>query len=352
MKVALTGLSQSGKSTIALALSGKAIPAMGSVNIEESTVSVPDERIEAMSEVYNPKKKVYATIECLDVPGFSFEDETSRVAARRLINQIRTVDMLVLVVRAFENDSVAAYRNSVDPVRDLSELKTEFLLSDLEMVSTRIERLEKETKKPSKRQALDKAELEVMLKMQDALEQEKPISTVIKTPQEMEIVGTFGFLTIKPMVIVVNVGEDKIGEQISLDDDIATMNLCADIESELGQLDDESRTEFMQDLGITESAAAKFVNTCYAAMGLISFLTVGSDECRAWPIVKGTTALDAAGKIHSDIKRGFIRAETISYADMVEHGDEKAVKAAGRARLEGKAYVVEDGDIISFRFNV
>ena len=352
MKLGLIGLLQSGKSTLLSALSGKAVPPVGSVSIEQAVVSVPDERIEWLSKLYNPKKKAYATIECLDIPGFSFAEESSRAAARKLINQIRTVDMLVLVIRAFESSTVPAYNGKVDPQRDLLELKTEILLSDLELVANRVEKLEKEIKKPSKRQGQDKAELDLMLKFQAALEEEKPMSTVVQSEEELELIRSFGFLTLKPMMAVINIGEKQIGQDIKLDTDMQTISLSAEIECELSQLDADSRVEFMKDLGITESAALKFVESCYSTLGLISFLTSGPDECRAWTIKKGTTAVDAAGKIHSDIKRGFIRAETISYADINALGEEKAVKAAGKARLEGKNYIVQDGDIINFRFNV
>jgi ribosome-binding ATPase len=352
LKVGLIGLMQSGKSTLLAAISGRELPHVPSVNIEESIVPVPDERVDWLSTIYNPKKKVYATVDCLDVPGFSFMDESGRAAARRLVNQIRTIDMLVLVIRGFENDSVPMYRESVNPQRDYDELMTELLLADLEQVTTRIERLEKEVKKPSKKGTDSKAELELMLKLQDAIENEKPISSAIGSDAELELIRSFGFLTLKPMAVVINTGEDSINEPACLDAQLETIGLCAELEYELSQLDDESKAEFMNDLGISQPACVKFVQSCYTVLGLISFLTVGSDECRAWTITKGTTALDAAGKIHSDIKRGFIRAETTSYADMKELGSEKEVKAAGKARLEGKTYIVEDGDIINFRFNV
>lgn len=352
MKAAFIGLNQSGKSTILAALCGKELQTSVNMSIEEVVVAVPDDRIEWLSGIYNPKKKNYATINCLDLPGISFTDDSTRASARKLLAQVKTVDMLVLVIRAFENDSVAAYKGSIDTKRDLSELKTEILLNDLEMVANRIDRLGIEVKKPSKRQALDKAELELMMKLQDALENEKPISTVVKDKAEMDLIKSFGFLTLKPMVAVFNIDENNIDDFSPPQSDIPSFEMCAKIEYELSLLDEQSRVEFKRDLGITESASAKFVQSCYDAMGMISFLTVGSDECRAWQITKGTTALDAAGKIHSDIKRGFIRAETFSFDDIKQLGDEKAVKAAGKMRLEGKTYIVQDGDIINFRFNV
>ncbi len=355
MKVALIGLMQSGKSTILSAISGRAIPPIGSTNIEEAVMPVPDERLDWLTELYKPKKTVHATTDCLDVPGFSFTDEHGRAAARRLINQIRTMDMLVLVVRAFENSSVPAYRTGVDPARDLTELHTEIMLADLELVATRIERLEKQVNKPTKTQSQDKQELALQQKLQQALEAEKPISSVIENESELEAIKSFGFLTLKPIVVVVNVGENQLDSSFefeSVDASAVVVTMCANLEDELSKLDADSRAEFMADLGIKAPAANKFVNSCYSALGLISFLTVGSDEVRAWPIKKGTCALDAAGKVHSDIKRGFIRAETMAFADLKELGDEKAVKAAGKARLEGKTYIVQDGDIIDFRFNV
>ena len=356
MKTALVGLMQSGKSTLLAAVSGKEIGAAGGTAIEEAIVPVPDERLDWLTGLYRPKKTVHATIDCLDVPGFNFADEHGRAAARRLISKIRTVELLVLVVRAFEDESVPAYRNRVDPRKDLEELKTELLLADLELVLTRIEKLEKQVRKPGKGQAQDKAELALQLKLQEAIEAGSAISTAIESEAEKEMIKSLGFLTLKPMVAAVNVGEANIEERFEfgglVEEDVPVTSICAKIEYELSQLDLESRKEFMEDMGINESGASKFVNACYSALGLISFLTVGSDEVRAWPIRQGTAALDAAGKVHSDIKRGFIRAETMAYDDLHQLGDEKAVKGAGKARLEGKEYVVKDGDIINFRFNV
>ena len=354
MKCALIGFVQSGKSTILSAISGKNLGAAGVGIVEEAVVPVPDDRIEWLNGHYKPKKKTLATIDVVDLPGFSLTEEHGRAAARKLMNQVRTVDMLVIVVRAFENPSVAAYKNSVDAMRDLSDLKTELLLADLELVTTRIERLEAQAKKPTKTQSQDRAELALQLRLQEALEAEKPISTAIELEAEKEMIKSLNFLTQKPLVVVVNVNDKDLDKQFKFDlpAEVPVVNVCAAIEKELTELDAASRKEFMADLGITEPASNKFVTSCYSALGLISFLTAGEDEVRAWPIKKGTSALDAAGKIHSDIKRGFIRAETISFDDLKAHGDEKAVKAAGRMRLEGKAYIVQDGDIINFRFNV
>ncbi|MHC4648249.1 MAG: redox-regulated ATPase YchF [Planctomycetota bacterium] len=356
MKVALLGLLESGKSTIFSAMSGKGVSPIGSTTIEEAMVSVPDERLDWLAEYYKPKKTTHATVDCLDLPGLNFIDEHGRAASRRLISQIRAVELLVLVVRAFADPAVPMYRNSVDPARDLAELKTELLLADLELVATRVEKLEKQVNKPTRTQAHDKAELALQKKLQEAIESEKPISSAIETDDEREMVKSLGFLTQKPVAVAVNVGEEQLGESFEfgevIEKDVPVITICGKLEYELSQLDAGSRAEFMKDLGITEPATSKFVGSCYSALGLISFLTVVSDELRAWPIRSGTVALEAAGKIHTDIKRGFIRAETFAFDDLKELGSEKALKAAGKIRLEGKEYIVQDGDVIRFRFNV
>lgn len=356
MKVALVGLLESGKSTLFAGLSGKAITPTGSATIEEANVLVPDERLDWLAGYHKPKKITHATIDCLDLPGLSFVDEHGRALSRRLISHVRTVDMLVLVVRGFEEATVPAYRDKVDPAGNLAELRTELLLSDLELVTTRIEKLEKQISKPAKTQPHDKAELALQKKLQETIESEKPISSAIETEAEREVIKSLGFLTLKPIVVAVNVGEEQMGKEFSfpgvVDATVPVISICAKLENELAQLDADSKTAFMAEMGIKESEKSKFVKSCYSVMGQISFLTMVSDELRAWPIQRGTSALEAAGKVHTDIKRGFIRAETFSFDDLKKLGSEKAVKAAGKIRLEGKDYIVQDGDIINFRFNV
>jgi len=348
LKVAVIGLMQSGKSTLVSAISGHDMGAHGGLAIEEVIVPVPDERLLWLETIYKPKKVVHATVDCLDVPGFSFADEHGRAGARRLFGQIRTAEMFVVVVRGFGDKA--------DPARDLRDLHTEMLLGDLELVTTRIERLEKQVHKPSPTQAQDRAELALHQRLQEAIEAERPVRSAIKNEEEMGIIKSLGLLTLKPIMVVANVGEDRLAAQVDLsgaiDAGTQIVQLCAPLEKDLSQMDEASRKAFMADYGLTEPAIERFVRSCYGTLGLISFLTVGKDEVRAWPIQKGTNALDAAGKVHSDIKRGFIRAETIAYADMRALGGEKECKAAGKMRLEGKSYIVHDGDVIYFRFNV
>ena len=245
MKAALLGLLQSGKSTIFSAISGKVISPLGATMIEEAIVPVPDERLNWLADYCKPKKTTHATIDCLDLPGFSFADEHGRAAARRLISQIHTVDLLVLVVRAFENPAVPLYRDGIDPGRDLEELKTELLLADLELVTTRIERLEKQILKPSKSQPHDKTELALHKKLQEAIEAEKPISSAIETPDELEMIKPLGFLTLKPMVVAVNVGEDQLDRQFDFSGCIGSeapvTAICGKLAYELAQLDANSR---------------------------------------------------------------------------------------------------------------
>src|SRR4030042_386800 len=279
MKVALIGLIQSGKSTILASLSGKAIPAIGSASIEEAVVPVPDKRFPWLADYCKPRKIVHATIECLDLPGFNFTDDHGRAAARRIINQIRTVELLVLVVRAFDDPTVPAYRSKVDPARDLAELQTELLLADLELVTTRIDKLEKQVHKPTKTQAQDKAELALQKKLAEAIESEKPISSAIENQAELGMIKPLGFLTLRPIVVAINVSEDQLDNKFDfadrLGDSVPIITICAKLEHELSHLGADSRAEFMADLGIAESAASKFFQSCYSVLGFMSFLTIG-----------------------------------------------------------------------------
>ncbi len=351
MRAAFLGQISSGKSTLLAAISGRPINHTGSVQIEEVIAQVPDERLDWLFNHYKPKKKVNATIDCLDLPGMSFADDHSRAAAKRLLEQVRTSELLVLVIRAFDLAGVKA-----EPLKELSQLMTELLLADLGLVETRIEKLEKQLRKPTQDHIKQKAELELHLKLRQTIEAEKPIKTAIKTPQEIELVKSLSFLTLKPVVVVFNTAESNPAQIFDtagiIDSAIPVISVCAEIEYEISQLDESSKAEFMKDLGLAEPAANKFVRSCYSSLGLINFFTVGDDETRAWPIKTGTTAVEAAGKVHSDIARGFIRAETMHFEDLKKLGDEKAVKAAGKMHLEGKSYTVQDGDIICFRFNV
>jgi GTP-binding protein YchF len=358
MQVALIGLTQSGKTTLFSAITeGHVHAGAGAAHIaDKEIVKVPDERLAVLSDIYKPKKTTNATIEFLDLPGLDFTSESGRQEARRIIANARQSDMLVVIVRDFTNESVASYRGRIKPDVDIEELKGELVLADLELVANRIDRLEKSISKPSKVQETDKRELALMQKCREKLEELQPLSEAIDNPEEEKLVRSFGFLTLKPMCIVLNVNEDKLDKAVELPaeqkgEDAVVMS--AKLEAELAALDAEERAVFLEDMGINEIARDRLIKMCYQKLRMVSFLTVGPDEVRAWTIPADCHAVEAAGEIHSDIQRGFIRAETVSYDDFIAAaGDMKAAKAAGKVRLEGKTYPVQDGDIINFRFNV
>ncbi|GJQ25073.1 MAG: ribosome-binding ATPase YchF [Phycisphaerae bacterium] len=354
MKFALIGPMQSGKSTLFSAITGQPYDTGHAPAERLASVPVPDKRLDYLAEVYKPKKYTPAHLEFLDIPGFSLADAGGVAEFRKAMQSVRKCDGIVAVVRGYESPNVASYRGRVDPRADVDELHAELIFADLEQVTNRIEKLEKSVQKPTKTRDAELRELAMMKRVREALESESPVSSAIHNDEERGIAASFGFLTLKPVIVVVNVGEAEVGNPPPFEHPHAraTIALAAEIEMEVSQLEPADRAAFLADLGIAEPAQARLIRACYDAVGLISFLTCGEDEVRAWTITKGTTAVDAAGKIHSDIQRGFIRAETVSYADFEAHKDMKGVKAANKVRLEPKHYVVLDGDIINFRFNV
>jgi ribosome-binding ATPase len=354
MRIAFVGPPSSGKSTLFRAMTGLAAPAHPVVGEHLAVVKVPDQRLHWLFGLYKPKKLVEATIDCLDVPGFSHETPAQQAEFRKSLPSVRQADALVAVVRAFESSSVPAYRDRVDARADLEELITELSFCDLETVTTRIERLEKALTKPTKTHDQEKRELALMQRCQQALENEKPISSVIEGDEERKSLSHYQFLTELPLIVVINVNEDQASKPPPFDwpQAKATIALCAETEAQISELPPEDRKAFLEDLGVSEPAKDRLAHVCYDAVGLVSFLTVGDDEVRAWPVRKGSDAVEAAGKIHTDIARGFIRAETVAYKDLYAAGDMKGAKAVGKVRLEGKTYIVQDGDVINFRFNV
>lgn len=356
MRVAFIGPPQSGKSTLFAAVAeagGSHVDLSRPDQPHLAVVKVPDERLDWLVKLHNPKKTTPAELEFLDLPGFDLSDEAGRSRARTHWMAMEQADMLVFVVAGFSSPAVPAYRNKTDAARDVEELKQEVLFADLERVSTRIEKLEVSSKKPTPRRDEQLRELELMKRLLETLENEKPISDAISSETENKLIRSFQFLTLKPTMVVVNCGEDDAAQagppELS---GLPCVQLSAKIEEELAQLTPEERGEFLSDLGLTEGARDRLIRECYKGVKLVSFLTDGPDECRAWTIPAGTTAVGAADEIHSDIARGFIRAETVAFADLQAAGDHKAAKAAGKIRLEGKEYIVKDGDVIYFRFNV
>lgn len=355
MKVGLIGPPQSGKSTLFAALTGNTIDPAAAFQEHTATIVVPDTRIVYLTGIYKPKKVTYATVDVCDFPGISSSDDHGKEQYRKHLPSIRLCDALVAVVRDFESDRVAKHRDRIDAAGDLATLNDDFIFADLEAVTTRMERLEKSFKRPSKGREQDKRELALLQRCEAALEDLKPLSTVLEHEDEA-MLRSFSFLTEKPLVVVANVSEDKAKSEPTLRYEHArgVINVCAEAEAQIAELDTpEDQAAFLEDLGIDMPARDRLIQTCYSAVGLISFLTCGDPEVHAWPIKKGSDACEAAGKIHSDIARGFIKAETVSYDDFVAAGgDMKTVKAAGKLRQEGRGYIVQDGDIINFKFNV
>ncbi|UCG33108.1 MAG: redox-regulated ATPase YchF [Phycisphaerales bacterium] len=354
MRIGLIGPTQSGKTTLFSAITGQAPDPAHMAQENLATVTVPEPRLDLLVQLYKPKKRVEAHIEFVDIPGFSLETPHQQEEFRKHFPSLRLCDCLVAVVRDFASDRVATYRNRVDAAADLEELRTELIFADLEAVANRIQRLNKSLSRPSKTSAEEKAELAFMQRLQEALEAEKPVSSVVESAEEHKWVSSFQFLTEKPLVVVINVDEGRAAAapDFQAKDAHSTIALCAEIEAEIAQLEGDDRKAFLEDLGVAEAAHDRLIHLCYEAAGMICFLTYAGDECRAWTVRKGADALEAAGKIHTDIARGFIRAEVVAYDDLGEAGDHKAAKAAGKVRLEGKSYVVADGDVIQFRFNV
>ncbi len=357
MKIGIIGLKQSGKTTIFNALTGQEAETGFGANklqVNMGNVKVPDSRLDTLTDIFNPKRKVNATVEYVDVAGVEGEGAIDPA----LVNQIKVTDALLVVVRAFEDDSVFHPFNSVNPMRDLQNLMEEFIISDQVIVENRIKRIEKQVKVSKNPQ--EKKEFETLLKIRDALENLTPLREVDFDYLELKQIRGFQFLTLKPVLVVFNTEEGDGGENFLKEfekeygetEGVKAVAISGKIEEEISRLDDEDKEMFMEEYGIKTLARDLIIRESYSLLGLISFFTVGEDECRAWTIKEGTNAQKAAGAIHSDIERGFIRAEVVHFDDFIKEKSLAKCKEKGLLRLEGKDYEVKDGDIINFRFNV
>ncbi|HXW68382.1 MAG TPA: redox-regulated ATPase YchF [Dissulfurispiraceae bacterium] len=365
MKLAIIGLSNAGKTTIFNALTGQSLDTTTYPTISGEpnfgVVKVPDKRIERLAEIYKPRKVTYASVEYIDYIGLTKGDLAQN---RKVFDLIKDVDAIVHVVRAFEDDAVSHPMNDINPLRDIETLELELVFGDMEFVDKRLERMEEAVKKGKK---LNEAEKKLLLKCKEALEKEIPLRNVFFDEEEQKLMRPFQFISTKPEVIVINTVEGDLNSGKSntlqsslvryvsekgLADTTKVITLCGKIEMEIAQFSADEAKAFLEALGIEEPALKKFIRVSYDLLGLISFLTAGEDEVKAWTITKGTGAQKAAGKIHSDIERGFIRAELVGYDDFIADGGMSAARERGHLRLEGKTYEVKDGDIINFRFNV
>lgn len=351
MKLGIIGVEQSGKTTVFNALTGsnKEVGTFGKIEAHISVVKVPDERLDWLDGIYKPEKKTYATIEFVDIPG-SINDSSDP----KIVAAAREVDALVFVIRAFTNDNVPHPLGGNDPLRDFEAIKLGLIVADMSIAEKRMERLKKSIDKGAGTEG-EKLELSVLEKISGKLENEEPASKAALTEQEEKAIRSFQFLTLKPYLILLNVSDNALQseEATKLVSELPScMAMSANIEMEIRSLDEKDRKAFLDDLGIKELSLNSFIKNAYKTLGLISFFTIGKDEVRAWTITKGTPAVTAAGKIHTDLERGFIRAEVFSYDDLRTAGSEKEVKSAGHFRLEGKDYIVQDGDILSIKFSV
>ena len=340
------GFAGSGKTTVFNTMTGLAVPVGFGGELRYGTVKVPDERIDALSGIFSPKKTTYAEMSFCDIPGEHGSD--NKGLSSKSLQQIRDQEALCLVLRDFTSPVV---EGDPDPARDLEAFHLECVFADLEMVERRLERARKEQ--------APKQEIAAFETMKTVLDEGRPLRSLSASELNRSILTGYAFLSDRPLLVAVNRSEESVANPMQeglanrIEElDAAGMVLSASVEAEIAGLEPDEQVAFLEDMGLTESALARFIRTAYGLLDLISFFTVGADEVRAWPIRRGTAARQAAGRIHSDLERGFIRAEVIPYEVFMEHGSEQDVKTAGLLQVEGKDYVVADGEIMHVRFNV
>ena len=364
MKIGIVGLPNVGKSTLfnAITKAGAESANYPFCTIEPNVgiVTVPDKRIDVLSKMYDTDKSTYATIEFVDIAGLVKGASKGEGLGNKFLSHIRETDAIAHIVRCFEDEQIVHVDGKIDPISDIETISLELIFSDIETINKRLERVEKLTKSGDKKAIQEK---ELLKQLLSHLENENPARTFEFSDEQKELLKDVYLLTDKPIIYVANVSEEQI-ETLDNDPNVLkvkeyakkegakVISLCAKLEEDLSELDDEDRLALMQDYKINESGLDKLIKASYSLLGLISYLTAGKQEVRAWTIKNGTKAPQAAGKIHSDFERGFIKAEVVSYDDLIKYGSMIATKEKGLVRLEGKEYIVKDGDIIVFRFNV
>jgi GTP-binding protein YchF len=354
MQTGIIGLPLSGKTTIFNALTNAKRPTgvAGASRLEVFTaaVNVPDERVDTLSAMFKPRKTVYAQVRYTDISGSEREMSTTQGISGPLMNALATMDALAIVVRAFNDESVPHPNNTVDPNRDLHQLESEFLLLDMVAVEKRLQKIDESLKKGGKDKDLLAREQPLFEQMRQTLEKEQPISVLNFGEEQIRGLRGYGLMTVKPMLVIVNEGDEHWPAPVTPTySTSAVVTMKGKIEAEIEELPPDEANAFMADFGIDEPGFRKALRTSYEILGLQSFFTVGEDEVRAWTVRRGATALECSGAVHTDIMKGFIRAETVAYHDLVSLGSMAAARDKGRLRLEGKEYVAQDGDIMHFR---
>jgi len=362
MQIGIVGLPNSTKTTLFNALTRSqaetAFTSSGKVEVHTASVEVPDPRVDILAELFNPRKTTYARVQYVDVAGLRASGGKDGALSGQLLNALSQSDALLHVVRAFEDDRIPHPEGSVNAVRDLAALEFEFLIADLGTVERRIEKLshDLERKRNYPEKEADLFEFEVMEKLKTSLETGTPVRALMLSNDEKRVLKGFRFLTAKPSLIALNVGDEgsENPEDYPIQLTQSDMIVCIHgaLEMEISQLSRDDAEIFLAEFGISEPGLNRMIRLNYDLLGLQSFFTVGEDEVRAWTVPQGATALEAASAIHTDLARGFIRAEVVSYLDLVEAGSLAEARKKGRLRLEGKDYIVQDGDILNIRFNV
>jgi GTP-binding protein YchF len=351
MKLGIIGLPQSGKTTIFNALTRGDAPtsaSAGRLEVHTAIVDVPDARVDRLSEMFKPRKTIYAKVTYADIAGLEGTSKSGISGA--LLNQLTQMDGFLLVVRAFASDSVPHPAGSVDPKRDLEAMTGELLLNDLIAVERKLERLTEERKKGGTDKSLNERQTALFTRLHEALDANTPLRKLDLGMEDGRELSSFGLLTRKPLMTVFNLGEGQKAPLIELDH--PSTALMGQLEMEIAQLSPEDGGVFMKEYGIEELGLSRMIGLSYDLLQLQSFFTVGEDEVRAWTVRRGSTAVEAAGEIHTDLQHGFVRAEVVAYEDLIALGGMNEAKAKGKLRLEGKEYPVKDGDIVHVRFNV
>ena len=352
MKLGIIGLPQSGKTTIFNAVTRGNTPttaSAGRMEVHTAVVDVPDERVNRLSAMFKPRKTIYAKVTYADIAGLEGGAAKAGISGQ-LLNQLTQMDGFLLAVRGFLDENVPHPNGSVDPRRDMDSMLGELLLNDLVAVERKLERLIEERKKGGTDKALNERQTVLFKRLQEALNANIPLRKLEFNPEESRELASFGLLTRKPILTVFNMGEGQPAPGIQLDH--PSVALMGKLEMEIAQLSPEDAEVFMKEYGIEELSLSRMIRLSYDLLQLQSFFTVGEDEVRAWTTGRGATAVEAAGEIHTDIQRGFVRAEVVAYEDLIALGGMNEAKAKGKLRLEGKEYVVQDGDIMHVRFNV